>query len=68
MERHQDIRDGVRELCSTFPPEYYRRDGYPEEFVQALTKAGWLAADIRCRDCNRWAIHGEAGIELAGRD
>jgi acyl-CoA dehydrogenase len=47
---HQDLRDAIRALCATFPPEYHRRideeRGYPEEFVEALTKAGWLAALI----------------------
>jgi acyl-CoA dehydrogenase len=47
---HQEIRDAVRALCAQFPAEYHRRvderRGYPEEFVQALTKAGWLAALI----------------------
>ncbi len=47
---HQDIRDAVRDLCAQFPPEYFRKidetRGYPEEFVDALTKAGWLAAMI----------------------
>src|SRR5213083_184716 len=47
---HQDIRDAVRDLCAQFPSEYFRRvdeaRGYPEEFVDALTKAGWLAALI----------------------
>jgi acyl-CoA dehydrogenase len=47
---HADIRAGVRDLCGRFPPEYFRRidreRGYPEEFVDALTKAGWLAALI----------------------
>ena len=49
-ERHREIRDGVRSLCAEFPPEYFRRidaeRGYPEAFVEALTKAGWLAALI----------------------
>jgi acyl-CoA dehydrogenase len=49
-DRFQDIRDAVRDLCSQFPDEYHRevddRRGYPEEFVDALTKAGWLAALI----------------------
>src|SRR5512133_1932181 len=49
-DRFQDIRDAVRDLCSQFPDEYHRevheRRGYPEEFVEALTKAGWLAALI----------------------
>ena len=47
---HQDIRDAVRSLCSEFPAEYHRRidetRGYPEAFVEALTKAGWMAALI----------------------
>ena len=45
-----ELRQAVRALCATFPPEYWRRldeqRAYPEEFVQALTKAGWLAALI----------------------
>jgi acyl-CoA dehydrogenase len=47
---YQDIRDAVRGLCAEFPAEYFRKideaRGYPEEFVDALTKAGWLAALI----------------------
>lgn len=47
---YQDIRDAVRDLCAEFPAEYHRgideRRAYPEEFVDALTKAGWLAALI----------------------
>ena len=46
----QDIRDAVRALCADFPDEYHRKideqRGYPEEFVDALTKAGWMAALI----------------------
>lgn len=49
-DQHQDIRTAVRELCRDFPNEYFRRKdeerAYPEEFVNALTKAGWLAALI----------------------
>jgi acyl-CoA dehydrogenase len=49
-EKHADIRDAVRALCAAFPAEYHRRvdaeRGYPEAFVDALTKAGWLAALI----------------------
>ena len=49
-DRYSDIRDAIRDLCSQFPDEYHRevdeRRGYPEEFVDALTKAGWLAALI----------------------
>lgn len=46
----QDIRDAVRDLCKEFPDEYHRKideqKAYPETFVDALTKAGWLAALI----------------------
>src|SRR6187455_2712050 len=49
-DRFQDIRDAVRSLCAAFPDEYHRdidaRRAYPEAFVDALTKAGWLAALI----------------------
>ncbi|OQW49520.1 acyl-CoA dehydrogenase family protein [Candidatus Raskinella chloraquaticus] len=47
---HESIREGVRALCAAFPASYHRaideKRGYPDEFVQALTKAGWLAALI----------------------
>ena len=47
---HQDLRDAIRDLCAQFPPEYFRKideaRGYPDAFVDALTKAGWLAALI----------------------
>ncbi len=49
-EQFLDIRDAIRDLCAQFPPEYHRKvdeaRGYPEEFVEALTKAGWMAALI----------------------
>ena len=49
-EKYHDIRDAVRALCVQFPDEYYRKideaRGYPEALVDALTKAGWLAAMI----------------------
>ena len=44
-----EIRAGVRDLCSKFPGEYWRAlepSTYPTEFVEALTKDGWLAALI----------------------
>ena len=48
--KYQDVRDGVRALCEQYPDEYHRRidaqRGYPEEFVKALTDAGWMAAMI----------------------
>ena len=47
---YQDIRDAVRALCAEFPDAYHRevdsRRAYPEAFVDALTKAGWMAALI----------------------
>ena len=49
-DQYQDIRDAVRALCSQFPDEYHRKideeRAYPEAFVDALTKAGWMAALI----------------------
>lgn len=49
-DRYRDIRDAVRDLCRQFPDEYFRKvdeqRAYPEAFVDALTKAGWLAALI----------------------
>src|SRR6185295_6662636 len=49
-DKHQDIREAVQALCAGFPDEYHRKvdeqRGYPEDFVDALTKAGWLAAMI----------------------
>jgi acyl-CoA dehydrogenase len=49
-DEFQELRSSVRELCKEFPAEYFRRmderRSYPEEFVEALTKAGWLAALI----------------------
>jgi acyl-CoA dehydrogenase len=49
-DRFREIRDGVRALCAGFPDSYFRevdaRRGYPEAFVDALTRAGWLAALI----------------------
>lgn len=49
-ETYEDLRDAIRALCNTFPPEYHRTvdeaRGYPEAFVDALTEAGWLAALI----------------------
>ena len=49
-DQYQEIRDAVRALCAQYPDEYHRRideqRGYPEAFVDALTKAGWMAALI----------------------
>jgi len=49
-ETHMEIREAVRDLCSRYPDEYWRKideaRGFPEQFVTALTEAGWLAAMI----------------------
>ena len=61
-EAHADIRDGVRALCAGFPDAYFReldqRRAYPEAFVEALTRAGWLAAMIP-------QAYGGSGLGLA---
>lgn len=47
---YTEIRRAIRDLCGRFPSEYWHEvedeSGYPEEFVKALTNAGWLAALI----------------------
>src|SRR5256885_333659 len=49
-DRYPEIREAVRALCANFPDAYFRdldeARAYPEAFVDALTKAGWLAALI----------------------
>ena len=49
-EDYNAIREGVRALCAEFPAEYWRKideeKGFPEAFVGAMTKAGWLSAMI----------------------
>ncbi len=57
-----ELRSGVRELCARFGDPYWRdvdsRDAYPEEFVAALTEAGWLAALIP-------AEYGGSGLSIS---
>jgi len=61
-EPYQEIRDGVRALCAEFPDEYFRKvdaeRAYPSAFVDALTRAGWLAALIPQE-------YGGSGLSLA---
>ena len=61
-DKYQEIRDAVRALCAEFPDEYHRKideqRGYPEAFVDALTKAGWMAALIPQE-------YGGSGLSLA---
>ncbi len=49
-ENHEAIRAAVRDICARFPDSYWRQldraSAYPEQFVRALTEAGWLAALI----------------------
>lgn len=49
-DQFNDIREGVRAVCAEFSDEYHRKidhdRAYPEAFVAALTKAGWMAALI----------------------
>ncbi|MBU3671906.1 MAG: acyl-CoA dehydrogenase [Sinobacteraceae bacterium] len=62
VEGFEEIRAGVRALCAEFPDEYFRKidaeRGYPAEFVDALTRAGWLAGLIP-------AEYGGSGLSLA---
>ena len=47
---HEGLRQGVREVCARFPNDYWREldagRRYPEEFVRAMTEAGYLGALI----------------------
>ena len=49
-EDFPEIRDGVRRICADYPAAYWReldrREGYPSEFVQAMTDAGYLSSLI----------------------
>jgi acyl-CoA dehydrogenase len=49
-DTHADVREGVRALCAQFDGAYFQKideaRAYPEAFVDALTKAGWLSALI----------------------
>lgn len=62
QDRYAEIREAVRALCAQFPDEYFRKvdteRGYPFEFVEALTAAGWLAALIPQQ-------YGGSGLSLA---
>ena len=61
-DNYEEVRSGVRALCAQFPDEYFRKvdlaRAYPSEFVDALTKAGWLAALIPHE-------YGGSGLSLA---
>lgn len=59
---YQDIRAGVKALCAQFPAAYHREidaeKAYPEDFVEALTREGWMGALIP-------EAYGGAGLGLA---
>ena len=47
---HAELRDAVRALCAKFDSAYWQqvdeKRAYPEAFVEALTRAGWMSALI----------------------
>jgi acyl-CoA dehydrogenase len=49
-EQYSELRQPLRELCRQFDSRYWQQieeqQAYPQDFVQALTAAGWLAALI----------------------
>src|SRR6202008_4098093 len=57
-----DIRDAVAKLCAQFPGEYWRKldreMAYPSDFVNALTKSGYLSVLIP-------EEYGGAGLKLS---
>jgi acyl-CoA dehydrogenase len=61
-DEYQDLREAVRALCRKFDSAYWQKidaaRGYPEAFVDELTRAGWLAAMIP-------AEYGGSGLGLA---
>lgn len=76
----QAIREAVRDVCQNYPAAYWRKldkeDAYPAEFVQELTRLGWLSilipeeygggglgiveASIVLEEINRSGGHGSA--------
>jgi acyl-CoA dehydrogenase len=61
-ELHQQLKTAVGDLCRGFPDSYWRdldaERAYPEAFVQALTRAGYMATLIP-------EEHGGAGMGVA---
>ena len=60
-EDYPEIRESIREICLDFPGEYWRKldslEAYPTEFVDTLTKTGYLGALIP-------EIYGGSGMPL----
>ncbi len=61
-DQYQEMREALRNLCSTFDSAYWQKidheRAYPEAFVDTMTKAGWLAALIP-------EEYGSSGLGLA---
>ncbi len=59
---HAALREALRALCNRFDGAYWQKvdeaRGYPEEFVDELTRAGWLAALIP-------EAYGGSGLSMA---
>jgi acyl-CoA dehydrogenase len=49
-DKHPELREAVSALCGEFDGTYWQeldeKRAYPEKFVEALTKAGWMSALI----------------------
>ena len=49
-DQYAEMREALRALCKQYDSAYWQKvdeaRGYPDEFVKALTAAGWLAALI----------------------
>jgi acyl-CoA dehydrogenase len=46
---HDDLRAAIAAVCADYPGEYWRSlepDKYPDDFVETLTKNGWLSVLI----------------------
>ena len=47
---HEDLRDGVRRVCSKFPDEYWRRldaeHEFPWDFYEAMAEGGWIGVAL----------------------
>ena len=60
-EDYPEIRESIRRICKDYPGEYWRdldeRRAYPENFVKALTEAGYLSVLIP-------EAYGGAGLPL----
>ena len=59
---YSDLRSAIAKLCDHYPAEYWRQldreSSYPEEFVSALTRDGWLSILIPEK-------YGGAGLPLS---